>query len=164
MPPLPAQPGVHNGEQRLKALVQSVAGGIDLHRVLRPAQGGRSAVGVPLIPLQHVLIDLLKVDMLPLLLKLRAAAAGTVGGIGGGCTLNEYSAHFAIWCMLSAPLLMGHDVRNTTPEIAEILLNTTESAFFATFTIESQLSVMSPERRHIDAPVERIQGVIVVLP
>lgn len=48
---------------------------------------------------------------------------GFVGGIGGGCTLNEYSAHFAIWCMLSAPLLMGHDVRNTTPEIAEILLN-----------------------------------------
>lgn len=48
---------------------------------------------------------------------------GWVGGIGGGCTVNEYAAHFAIWCMLSAPLLMGHDVRNTTPEIAEILLN-----------------------------------------
>ncbi len=48
---------------------------------------------------------------------------GWVGGIGGGCTLNEYSAHFSIWCMLSAPLLMGHDVRKTTPEIAKILLN-----------------------------------------
>lgn len=48
---------------------------------------------------------------------------GYVGEIGGGCTLNEYSAHFSIWCLLSAPLLMGHDVRNTTPEIADILLN-----------------------------------------
>lgn len=48
---------------------------------------------------------------------------GFVGGLGGGCTRNEYEAHFAIWCMLAAPLLMGHDVRNTTPEIAEILLN-----------------------------------------
>lgn len=48
---------------------------------------------------------------------------GFVGKIGGGCTLEEYSAHFSIWCMLSAPLLMGHDVRNTKPEIAKILLN-----------------------------------------
>lgn len=48
---------------------------------------------------------------------------GYVGQIGGGCTRNEYEAHFAMWCMLAAPLLMGHDVRNTTDEIAEILLN-----------------------------------------
>ncbi len=48
---------------------------------------------------------------------------GFVGGLGGGCTREEYEAHFAMWCMLAAPLLMGHDVRHTTPEIAEILLN-----------------------------------------
>ncbi len=48
---------------------------------------------------------------------------GYVGKIGGGCTVNEYEAHFALWCMLSAPLLMGHDVRSTTPEILNILLN-----------------------------------------
>lgn len=48
---------------------------------------------------------------------------GYVGKIGGGCTVNEYEAHFALWCMLSAPLLMGHDVRATTPEIKTILQN-----------------------------------------
>jgi len=48
---------------------------------------------------------------------------GFVGKIGGGCTDTEYATHFAMWCMLSAPLIMGHDVRNTRPEIAEILLN-----------------------------------------
>lgn len=50
---------------------------------------------------------------------------GYVGQIGGGkgCTVNEYEAHFAVWCMLCAPLIMGHDVRNTTPEIKKILLN-----------------------------------------
>ena len=40
-----------------------------------------------------------------------------------GCTVNEYGAHFALWCMLSAPLLMGHDVRQSKPEIEKILLN-----------------------------------------
>lgn len=48
---------------------------------------------------------------------------GYVGKIGGGCTVNEYQAHFAMWCMLSAPLLMGHDVRKTSPEIKDILFN-----------------------------------------
>ncbi len=48
---------------------------------------------------------------------------GFVGKIGGGCTRNEYEAHFAMWCMLAAPLLMGHDVRNTTEDISKILLN-----------------------------------------
>lgn len=48
---------------------------------------------------------------------------GYVGKIGGGCTVNEYSAHFSLWCMLSAPLLLGHDVRKDMPEIDEIVLN-----------------------------------------
>ena len=48
---------------------------------------------------------------------------GYVGQIGGGCTVNEYSAHFSLWCMLSAPLLLGHDVRKDMPEIDEIVLN-----------------------------------------
>lgn len=48
---------------------------------------------------------------------------GYVGQIGGGCTVNEYSAHFSLWCMLSAPLLLGHDVHKDMPEIDEIVLN-----------------------------------------
>ncbi len=48
---------------------------------------------------------------------------GWVGGIGGGCTDVEYRTHFALWCMLGAPLFMGHDIRNERPEIREILQN-----------------------------------------
>ncbi len=48
---------------------------------------------------------------------------GFVGGIGGGCTFTEYETHFALWCMLAAPLLMGHDVRNSSKEIDELLQN-----------------------------------------
>lgn len=48
---------------------------------------------------------------------------GYVGRIGGGSTLEEYTTHFALWCILSAPLFLGHDLRKTTPEIKELLLN-----------------------------------------
>jgi len=30
----------------------------------------------------------------------------------GGCTDSEYRAHFALWCLLAAPLMIGCDVRN----------------------------------------------------
>ncbi len=48
---------------------------------------------------------------------------GHHGHLGAGCTRAEYETHFALWCMLAAPLIMGHDVRATTPETAAILLN-----------------------------------------
>ena len=41
----------------------------------------------------------------------------------GGCNDNEYLTHFAIWCMLSQPLMMGCDIRNMTPETAALLKN-----------------------------------------
>ena len=41
----------------------------------------------------------------------------------GGMTTDEYRAHFSMWCMLSAPLMAGNDIRKMTPEIKEILLN-----------------------------------------
>ena len=48
---------------------------------------------------------------------------GYVGKIGGGANINEYRSHFALWCMLAAPLFMGHDLRNTSDEVKKILLN-----------------------------------------
>jgi len=41
----------------------------------------------------------------------------------GELTLDENRAHFSLWCMLAAPLMMGNDIRKATPEILEILLN-----------------------------------------
>ena len=41
----------------------------------------------------------------------------------GGMTIAEYRAHFSLWCLLSAPLMAGNDIRSMTPEIREILTN-----------------------------------------
>ncbi len=41
----------------------------------------------------------------------------------GDLTLDENKAHFSLWCILSAPLMLGNDIRGMTPEIHEILLN-----------------------------------------
>lgn len=41
----------------------------------------------------------------------------------GGMTYQEYRAHFSIWALMKAPLLIGCDVRNMTVETLEILSN-----------------------------------------
>ncbi|XP_021737953.1 alpha-galactosidase 3 [Chenopodium quinoa] len=42
----------------------------------------------------------------------------------GGMTYNEYRAHFSIWALMKAPLLIGCDIRNMTAETLKILSNT----------------------------------------
>ena len=48
-----------------------------------------------------------------------------VGNVATGekCTITEYTTHFALWCLLGAPLMIGCDVRNMTQEIQELLTN-----------------------------------------
>ena len=41
----------------------------------------------------------------------------------GGCNDTEYATHFGLWCLLSQPLMIGCDIRNMTPETAELLKN-----------------------------------------
>jgi alpha-galactosidase len=41
----------------------------------------------------------------------------------GGMTMAEYRAHFSLWCLLSAPLMAGNDIRSMTPEVRDILTN-----------------------------------------
>ncbi|KAH9702822.1 alpha-galactosidase 3 [Citrus sinensis] len=41
----------------------------------------------------------------------------------GGMSYQEYRAHFSIWALMKAPLLIGCDVRNLTAETFEILSN-----------------------------------------
>ncbi|KAJ7965133.1 Alpha-galactosidase [Quillaja saponaria] len=41
----------------------------------------------------------------------------------GGMSYQEYRAHFSIWALMKAPLLIGCDVRNMTAETFEILSN-----------------------------------------
>lgn len=40
-----------------------------------------------------------------------------------GLTLTESKTHFGLWCLLSAPLIAGNDLRNMHPDIVEILAN-----------------------------------------
>lgn len=44
-------------------------------------------------------------------------------GFGEGCTEVEYRQHFAFWCMLSAPLMLGMDVRAMTDATRALLTN-----------------------------------------
>jgi alpha-galactosidase len=39
----------------------------------------------------------------------------------GGMTQDEYKTHMSLWAMLSAPLLLGNDVRHMTPETLSLL-------------------------------------------
>ncbi|XP_042489133.1 alpha-galactosidase 3 [Macadamia integrifolia] len=41
----------------------------------------------------------------------------------GGMTYQEYRAHFSIWALMKAPLLIGCDVRNMTAQTMEIISN-----------------------------------------
>ena len=41
----------------------------------------------------------------------------------GGMTADEYRAHFALWAIMGAPLMAGHDPRAMTSETRAILMN-----------------------------------------
>jgi alpha-galactosidase len=41
----------------------------------------------------------------------------------GGMTNTEYVTHFSMWCLFSAPLMAGNDIRSMSAEIHDILTN-----------------------------------------
>ncbi len=43
--------------------------------------------------------------------------------VGNGMPVNEDRAHFTMWCMLAAPLILGNDVTNMSQETFEIITN-----------------------------------------
>lgn len=43
--------------------------------------------------------------------------------VGNGQTVNQDRAHFSMWCMLAAPLILGNDIRNMSQETKDIILN-----------------------------------------
>lgn len=48
---------------------------------------------------------------------------GTEYIAAGGCADEEYQTHFALWCMMNSPLMIGCDVRSMSQETKNILLN-----------------------------------------
>ncbi len=43
--------------------------------------------------------------------------------VGNGLSTNEDRAHFSMWCMLAAPLILGNDIRNMSQETKDIVFN-----------------------------------------
>ena len=43
--------------------------------------------------------------------------------VGNGMPVNEDRAHFSMWCMLAAPLILGNDIRHMSKETAGIIMN-----------------------------------------
>ncbi|MDD4822945.1 MAG: glycoside hydrolase family 27 protein [Bacteroidales bacterium] len=43
--------------------------------------------------------------------------------VGNGMTVNQDRAHFTMWCMLSAPLILGNDLRSMSVATEEIIKN-----------------------------------------
>ena len=41
----------------------------------------------------------------------------------GDLTYDENVAHFSLWCILSAPLMLGNDIRSMSDEVLEIITN-----------------------------------------
>ena len=41
----------------------------------------------------------------------------------GDMKYNESEAHFALWCMMAAPLILGNDIRVMSPEICALIKN-----------------------------------------
>lgn len=56
-------------------------------------------------------------DMLVVGMRNRGTAAA------GGCTDSEYRVHFAHWCMLAAPLMLGCDLATLDPFCLELVSN-----------------------------------------
>ena len=48
-----------------------------------------------------------------------------VGNVGhpGLCGDTEYKTHFALWCMMGSPLMIGSDLRRVRPETVELFKN-----------------------------------------
>jgi alpha-galactosidase len=40
-----------------------------------------------------------------------------------GLSIEENRAHFSLWCILAAPLMLGNDIRSLSPEVHKILTN-----------------------------------------
>lgn len=62
-------------------------------------------------------------DMDMLVVGMRGGSNNDYIGKIGGCTDAEYKTHFALWCLMGSPLMIGCDVRSADQATKNILLN-----------------------------------------
>ncbi|MFZ4547425.1 MAG: glycoside hydrolase family 27 protein [Bacteroidales bacterium] len=87
--------------------------------------------------------------------------SASVNGRFKGCSAIEYRTHFALWSMLSAPLIVNLDIRSMDKETAEILLNKEILAINqdslgkqgVTLFIRNQIQVLKKELQNGDVAI-----------
>lgn len=62
-------------------------------------------------------------DMDMLVVGMRGGSNNDFIGTVGGCTDVEYKTHFALWCMMGSPLMIGCDIRKADEMTKRILMN-----------------------------------------
>ena len=62
-------------------------------------------------------------DMDMLVVGMRGGSNNDFIGKIGGCSDAEYKTHFALWCIMGSPLMMGSDIRKADEATKRILLN-----------------------------------------
>ncbi|MCL2388255.1 MAG: glycoside hydrolase family 27 protein [Defluviitaleaceae bacterium] len=62
-------------------------------------------------------------DMDMLVVGMHGASNDDFIGKKGGCTDTQYKTHFALWCMMGSPLMIGFDIRKDHQPTKHILLN-----------------------------------------
>ena len=62
-------------------------------------------------------------DMDMLVVGLHGKSRNQLVAAAGGCTDTEYETHFALWAMMSSPLIIGCDVRRMSARTRGILMN-----------------------------------------
>lgn len=87
--------------------------------------------------------------------------------IGKPCTDNEYRMQFSLWCLSGAPLFLGADLRNISPEMKRLLQNEELLAIdqdeecrppYLVSNRSIHIPVPEEERAKAEEPLRRIKG------
>lgn len=87
--------------------------------------------------------------------------------IGKPCTANEYRMQFSMWCLSGAPLFLGADLRNISPEMKKLLQNEELIAIdqdeecrppYPVSNRSIHIPVPEEERANAEEPLRRIKG------
>ena len=83
-----------------------------------------------------------------------------VGNVGhpGLCGDTEYKTHFALWCMMSSPLMMGSDLRRLRPEVLDLLKNPDLLRINSDLEVRSPITIESPRSPQCFAMFKHLSG------
>jgi alpha-galactosidase len=75
-----------------------------------------------------------------------------------GLTFAESRAHFALWCILAAPLIAGNDVRHMTPEVRALLTDRAVIAIDQDKLGQEGFRALAEPSRHLEIWMRPLSG------